>query len=76
MLDAIKHITYDDFFFFQEDSAPVHPCIVHAVQSNCCSALDQQHLSEKFDFRVLSFFQVVRNHMWHSKASFDCLLYR
>jgi len=24
MLDAIKHITDDNFFFFQEDSAQVH----------------------------------------------------
>jgi len=31
MLDAIKHITDDNFFFFQEDSAQVH-CACNAVQ--------------------------------------------
>jgi len=30
MLDAIKHIT-DDIFFFQEDSAQVH-CMCNAIQ--------------------------------------------
>jgi len=49
MLDAIKHIT-DDNFFFQEDSAQVH-CACNTVQ-----------LSEKCDFRVSPFCQVVQNH--------------
>ena len=30
MLDAIKHIT-DDIFFFQEDSAQVH-CVCNTIQ--------------------------------------------
>ena len=30
MLDAIKHIT-DDFFFFQADSAQVH-CVCNTIQ--------------------------------------------
>ena len=30
MLDAIKHITYDNFFF-QEDSAQVH-CVCNKIQ--------------------------------------------
>jgi len=47
MLDAVKHIT-DDFFFFQEDSAQVH-CVCNTIQ-----------LSEKCDFRVSAFCQVVR----------------
>jgi len=42
MLEAIKHIT-DDNFFFQEDSAQVH-CVCNAIQ-----------LSEKCDFRVSPF---------------------
>ena len=49
MLDAIKHIT-DDIFFFQEVSAHVH-CVCNTIQ-----------LSEKCDFRVSAFFQVVQNH--------------
>ena len=47
MLDAIKHIT-DDNFLFQEDSAHVH-CACNIVQ-----------LSEKCDFRVSPFCQVVQ----------------
>ena len=47
MLDAIKHITRDNFFF-QEDSAQVH-CVCNTVQ-----------LSEKCDFRVFPFCQVVQ----------------
>jgi len=39
MLDVIKHITYD-IFFFQDDSALVHMHCVCTTQSNCCSALD------------------------------------
>jgi len=35
-VDAIKHITDDNFSF----SKIAHWCIVHAIQSNCCSALD------------------------------------
>jgi len=68
MLDAIKHITYNNFFF-QEDSAQVH-CACKTVE-----------LSEKRDFHVSPFCQVVQKHMllevapWCSKASFDCLLY-
>jgi len=49
MLDATKHIT-DDNFFFQEDSAQVH-CPCNTVQ-----------LSEKCDFRVSPFCQVVQKH--------------
>jgi len=66
MLGAIKHIA-DDNFFFQEDSAQVH-CVCNAIQ-----------LSEKCDFRVSPFWQVVQKHKLfqvHSKASFDCLLYQ
>jgi len=49
MLDAIKHIT-DDNFFFQEDSAHVH-CVFNTIQ-----------LSEMCDFRVSVFCQVVHKH--------------
>jgi len=49
MLDAIKHITGDNSFF-QEDSAQVH-CACNTVQ-----------LSEKCDFRVSPFCQVVQKH--------------
>jgi len=42
MLDAIKHITYDNFLF-QEDGAQVH-CVCNTIQ-----------LSEKCDFRVSPF---------------------
>jgi len=49
MLDAIKHIT-DNILFFQEDSAQVH-CACTTVQ-----------LSEKCDFRVFQFCQVVQKH--------------
>jgi len=42
MFDAIKHITYDNFFF-QEDSARVH-CVCNTIK-----------LSEKCDFRVSPF---------------------
>jgi len=49
MLDAIKHIT-DNIFFFQEDSAQVH-CVSNTIQ-----------LSEKCDFRVSPFWQVVQKH--------------
>jgi len=49
MLDAIKHIT-DDNSFFQKDSAQVH-CACNTVQ-----------LSEKCDFRVSPFCQVVQKH--------------
>jgi len=49
MLDAIKHIT-DNIFFFQEDSTQVH-CVCNTIQ-----------LSEKCDFRVSSFWQVVQKH--------------
>ena len=49
MLDAIKHII-DDNFFFQEDSTQVH-CACNTVQ-----------LSEKCNFRVSSFCQVVQKH--------------
>ena len=48
MLDDIKHIT-DDNFFFQEDSAQVH-CACNTVQ-----------LSGKYDLCV-SFCQVVQKH--------------
>jgi len=49
MLDAIKHIT-DDNFFFQEDSAQVH-CVCNTIQ-----------LSEKCDFCISPFWQVVQKH--------------
>jgi len=49
MLDAIKHIT-DDNFFFQEDRAQVH-CVSNTIQ-----------LSEICDFRVSAFCQVVQKH--------------
>jgi len=49
MLDAIKHIT-DDKFFFQKDRAQVH------------CACDTAQLSEKCDFRVSPFCQVVQKH--------------
>jgi len=52
MLDAIKHITDDNFFsFFQEDSAHVH-CVYNTIQ-----------LSEKCDFHISPFRQVVQKHM-------------
>jgi len=50
MLDAIKHVTDDNFFFFQEDSAQVH-CVCNTIQ-----------LSEIFDFRVSAFCQIVQKH--------------
>ena len=49
LLDAIKHIT-DDKFFFQEDSAQVH-CVCNTLQ-----------LSEICDCRVSAFCQVVQKH--------------
>ena len=49
MLDAIKHIA-DDNFFFQEDGAQVH-CLYNTIQ-----------LSEICDFRVSAFCQVVQKH--------------
>jgi len=49
MLDAIKHIT-DDNFFFHEDSAQVH---------YACNIVQ---LSEKCDFRVFLFCHVVQKH--------------
>jgi len=49
MLDAIKHIT-DDNFFFQEDSTRVH-FACSTVQLLQRSRLIQ-HLSEKCDFCV------------------------
>ena len=49
MLDAIKPIT-DDNFFFLEDSRQVY-CAGNTVQ-----------LSEKCDFRVFLFCQVVQKH--------------
>jgi len=47
MLDAIKHIT-DDNFVFHEYSAQVH-CVCNTIQ-----------LSETCDFRVSAFCQVVQ----------------
>jgi len=49
MLDAIKHIT-DDNFFFQEDSTQVH-CVCNTIQ-----------LNEKCDFCVSPFCQLVQKH--------------
>jgi len=40
MLDAIRHITYDNFFSFRKTA---HWCTVRATQSNCCSALEVAH---------------------------------
>jgi len=56
MLDTVKHITYDNIFFFQEDSAQVH-CACNTV-----------HLSEKCDFRVSPFCQVVQKHTLYEVA--------
>jgi len=47
MLDAIKHIT-DDNYFFQEDSTQVH-CVCNSIQ-----------FSEKCDFRVSLFWQLMQ----------------
>jgi len=52
MLDAIKHIT-DDSFFFQEDSAQVL-CV--------CVSCNTIQLSEICDFRVSTFCQVVQKY--------------
>ena len=49
MLDAIKHII-DDNFFFQEDSTQVH-CVYNPIQ-----------LNEICDFNVSAFCQVVQKH--------------
>jgi len=49
MLDAIKHIT-DDNFFFQVDIAQVH-CVCNTIQ-----------LSEECDFRVSAFWQLAQKH--------------
>jgi len=49
MLDAIKHIT-DENYFFQEDSSQVH-CACNTIQ-----------LSEMCDFHVSTFCQVVQKH--------------
>jgi len=49
MLDAIKHII-DDIFFFQEDSAQVQ-CVCNTIQ-----------LSEICYFRVSAFCEVVQKH--------------
>ena len=52
MLDAIKHIT-DDNFFFKEDSAQMHcVCVTQSIIK----------LSEICDFRVSAFCQVVQKH--------------
>jgi len=53
MLDAIKHIT-DDNFFFQEVSAQVH-CVCNTIQ-----------LSEKCDSRVSPFCQVMQK--WEAQV--------
>ena len=40
-----------------------HWCTVHATQSNCSSAPSlMQHLSEKYNFRVSTFCQVIQKH--------------
>jgi len=65
MLDAIKHIT-DDNFFFQEDSARVH-CVCNTIQ-----------LSENVIFafpHFASYYRRTSYLRWYSKASFDYLLY-
>jgi len=49
MLDTIKNIT-DDIFFFHEDSAQVH-CVCNTIR-----------VSEICDFRVYPFWQVVQKH--------------
>jgi len=53
MLDAIKHVTDDKFFFFQEDTALVH-CACSTVQLLQRSGLIQ-HLSENAIFVFPSF---------------------
>ena len=58
MLDAMKHST-DDNFFFQEDSAQVQ-CVCITVQ-----------LSEKCDFRVSPFWQVVHKHKLFEHKLFE-----
>ena len=67
MLNAIKHITDDNFCSFRKIA---HRCTV-------CVTIQ---LSEICDFRVSAICQVVQKHKvfevtWY-KASFDCLLYR
>jgi len=57
-VDAIKHIT-DDYFSFRKTA---HWCSVRATQFNCCSTRLLQHLSEKCDFCVCPFYQVVQKH--------------
>jgi len=45
MLDAIKHITDDNFFFFQEDSAQVHcVCVTHTI--SYCAIWSYDHKVE------------------------------
>jgi len=55
MLDAIKHIT-DDNFFFQEDSAQVH-CVCNTIQ-----------LSENVILAFPLFCRVVQKHMLFEMA--------
>jgi len=56
MLDAVKHIT-DDNFFFEKDSAQVH-----------CACNTLQLSEKKCDFRVSRFSQVVQKHMLREVA--------
>jgi len=60
MLDAIKHIT-DDNFFFQEDSAQVY-CVFNTIQ-----------LSEMRYFCVSTFCQVVQKHKLFDVAQYSVL---
>ena len=53
MLDAIKHITDDIFFFFQEDSAQVH-CV--------CNTIQLSEICDLCDFLVSVFCRVVQKH--------------
>ena len=56
MLDDIKDITDDKFFFFWEDSKQVY-CLFNTIQ-----------LSEKCDFHVFPFWQVVQKHKLFEEA--------
>ena len=65
MSDAIKHIT-DDNFFFQEDSAQVD-CVCNTIQQSDNVIFAFHHFARWC--RSTSYLR------WHSKVSFDCILY-
>jgi len=66
-VDAIKHITDDNFF--QEHSTLVY-CACNTVQLLQRSQLIQ-HFSEKCDFRVSPFCQVVQKHTLFEVAYYN-----